>query len=51
MRKRYPDSRLWKMEEARMHAYDRNLAAAVKILSDNSDSNMKQIAVINMFEL
>ncbi|KAE9376876.1 outer membrane protein-like protein iml2 [Stipitochalara longipes BDJ] len=51
MRKRYPDSRLWKMEEARMHAYNRNLAAAVKILSDNSNSNMKQIAVINMFEL
>jgi hypothetical protein len=51
MRKRYPDSRLWKMEEARMHAYNRNLAAAVKILADNSDSNMKQIAVINMFEM
>jgi hypothetical protein len=51
MRKRYPDSRLWKMEEARMHAYNRNLAAAVKILAENSDSNMKQIAVINMFEM
>jgi Protein of unknown function (DUF3808) len=51
MRKRYPDSRLWKMEEARMHAYNRNLTAAVKILGDNSDSNMKQIAVINMFEM
>jgi hypothetical protein len=51
MRKRYPDSRLWKMEEARMHAYNRNLAAAVEILAENSDSNMKQIAVINMFEM
>lgn len=51
MRKRYPESKLWKMEEARMHAYNRNLEAAVKILADNSDSNMKQIATINMFEM
>jgi len=51
MRKRYPESRLWKMEEARMHAFNRNLAAAVEILNENSDSNMKQIAMINMFEM
>lgn len=51
MRKRYPESRLWRMEEARMLAYNRNLEAAVKILADNSDSNMKQIATINMFEM
>jgi hypothetical protein len=51
MRKRYPESKLWKMEEARMHAYNRNLETAVKILADNSDSNMKQIATINMFEM
>ena len=50
MRKRYPDSKLWKMEEARMNSYDRNLAAADKILDDNSNSNMKQIATINSFE-
>jgi hypothetical protein len=51
MLERYPHSKLWKMEEARMHAYNRNLAAAVKILADSSDSSMKQIAVINMFEM
>jgi hypothetical protein len=51
MRKRYPESRLWKMEEARMYAYNRNLGAAIKILADSSNSNMKQIAVINMFEM
>lgn len=50
MRRRYPESRLWKLEEARTLAYDRNLAAALKILTENSNSNMKQIAVINMFE-
>ncbi|KUJ20335.1 outer membrane protein-like protein iml2 [Mollisia scopiformis] len=51
MRRRYPESKLWKMEEARMHAYNRNLEAAVKILAENSDSSMKQIATINMFEM
>lgn len=51
MLKRYPESKLWKLEEARMYAYDRNLAAAVNVLSENSTSNMQQIAVINMFEM
>jgi hypothetical protein len=51
MRKRYPDSKLWRMEEARMHAYNKNLSAALEILMDNADSNMKQIATINLFEL
>ncbi|KAG9229263.1 outer membrane protein-like protein iml2 [Amylocarpus encephaloides] len=51
MRKRYPDSKLWKMEEARMQGFDRNLAAAMEILCHNADSNMKQIAAINQFEM
>ncbi|KAH6719061.1 outer membrane protein-like protein iml2 [Leptodontidium sp. 2 PMI_412] len=51
MRRRYPESKLWKMEEARMHSSNRNLAAAIKILAGNSDSQMKQIALINTFEL
>jgi len=50
MRGRYPDSRLWKMEEARMLGHDRKLRAALDILTHNSDSNMKQIATINIFE-
>ncbi|KAG9240553.1 outer membrane protein-like protein iml2 [Calycina marina] len=51
MRKRYPDSRLWKLEEARIHGYDRNLSAGIDILKHNADSNMKQIVNINIFEL
>ncbi|KAK6586561.1 hypothetical protein PZA11_001618 [Diplocarpon coronariae] len=51
MRHRYPESKLWKMEEARMHSANRNLAAGIKILSDNLESQMKQIALINIFEL
>jgi len=51
MRARYPNSKLWKMEEARMQAYSRNLSEAARILSANSDSNMQQIATINMFEM
>lgn len=51
MRKRYPESKLWKMEEARMNAYNRNLRGALAILQENANSNMKQIASINLFEL
>lgn len=51
MRNRYPESKLWKLEEARMFTYDRNLAAAVQILTENSNSNVKQIATISTFEL
>jgi hypothetical protein len=50
MRSRYPESRLWRLEEARKLGYNRNLDGALKILSDNSNSNMKQMASINMFE-
>lgn len=51
MRGRYPDSKLWKMEEARMKGYNRDLSGAMNILKHNSDSNMKQIAAINLFEM
>jgi hypothetical protein len=47
---KYPTSKFWRLEEARMLAYNHNLAAAVKILQENSNGNMRQIAVINMFE-
>ena len=47
---KYPNSKLWRLEEARMLAYNHNLVAAVKILDENSKGNMKQIAMINMFE-
>jgi hypothetical protein len=47
---RYPSSKLWKLEEARMLSYNRNLPAALSILTENSNGNMKQIAMINTFE-
>ncbi|KAL3420752.1 mitochondrial outer membrane protein [Phlyctema vagabunda] len=50
MRRRYPESKLWKLEEARVLSYDHNLGGSLAILNENSNSNMKQIAAINMFE-
>lgn len=51
MTSRHPDSRLWKMEEARMLSYNENLKGALEILEENSKSKMKQIAMINTFEM
>jgi hypothetical protein len=51
MRKRYPESKLWKLEEARMRGHNKDLAGALQILAANSESHMKQIATINMFEM
>ena len=51
MRRRYPGSKFWKLEEARMLSTNRRLAESIKILVDNSESHMKQIATINVFEL
>lgn len=50
MSKRYPESKLWKLERARMLGYNRQLPEAVKILQQSGGSNMKQIAGIVMFE-
>ena len=50
MRSRYPDSRLWLLEEARMLASDRNLPAAVKLLSDPKPSALKQVEALRLFE-
>jgi hypothetical protein len=50
MRTRYPESKLWKLEDARMEGHNKNLKAAMQMLSENAGSQMKQIAIINMFE-
>ena len=51
LRERFPDSQLWKIEEARMHSANQQLAKSVAILEHSSESKMKQITALRVFEL
>ncbi|KAF4446806.1 hypothetical protein F53441_9587 [Fusarium austroafricanum] len=51
MRSRYPDSRLWLIEEARMYSNERNVSKAVHVLTTGGESKMKQVTALNNFEL
>lgn len=50
MRHRHPKSCLWILEEARMHAANRDLSAAMALLSRPTKSPLKQIEALDMFE-
>ncbi|OAA53322.1 Tetratricopeptide repeat protein 39 [Cordyceps fumosorosea ARSEF 2679] len=51
LRARFPQSRMWLIEEAKGLANRRNLAAAIEILESGTASKMKQIQAINVFTL
>ncbi|GAP82811.1 putative mitochondrial outer membrane protein iml2 [Rosellinia necatrix] len=50
LRARYPDSGLWRFEEARSRGNKRDLNGALDILRNNK-SKMKQVAALNNFEM
>ncbi|KHN94118.1 Outer membrane protein, IML2, mitochondrial/Tetratricopeptide repeat protein 39 [Metarhizium album ARSEF 1941] len=51
LRGRYPDSRLWRVEESRLHANDKKVREAIDVLSSGKESTMKQVTAVNDFEL
>ncbi|KAI0478128.1 breast cancer protein [Xylaria cf. heliscus] len=50
MRARYPDSGLWRFEEARSLGNRKDLVGALEVLKNNK-SNMKQVDALNNFEM
>ncbi|TGJ85501.1 hypothetical protein E0Z10_g3270 [Xylaria hypoxylon] len=50
LRGRYPDSGLWRFEEARSLSNKKNLTGALEVLKNNK-SKMKQVAALNNFEM
>ncbi|KAJ2895116.1 breast cancer protein [Zalerion maritima] len=51
MRRRYPDSGLWKLEEARGYINTRRMKQGLEILKNNMNSKMMQVNALNAFEL
>ncbi|KAJ4380706.1 Mitochondrial outer membrane protein iml2 [Didymella sp. IMI 355093] len=50
MRRRYPKSHLWLLEEARMLSREKHLEASVKYLEDIGESPFKQLEALSWFE-
>jgi hypothetical protein len=50
MRKRYPKSQLWQLEDARMAASHRRLDEAITKLEQSGKSQLKQLNALHMFE-
>ena len=50
MRTRHPKSHLWLLEEARMHAFNKELSKAIDILETSKKSPLKQVEALEMFE-
>lgn len=50
MRSRYPKSQLWLLEESRMKGANRNLEAALELLTKGSKSPLKQVEALRTFE-
>lgn len=51
MRRRYPESHLWQLEEARMQAANRHLTTAISILEKSTKSPLRQVEALEMFEM
>lgn len=50
MRSRFPNSRLWLAEESRMMGANKDLEGALKLLSSNNKSPLKQVEALCTFE-
>lgn len=50
MRRNYPESRLWRLEEARMLAGDKKLEEAVEMTGTQDKSPLKQVEALQWFE-
>jgi hypothetical protein len=50
MRSRFPNSRLWLLEESRMKGANKDLEGALNLLSSNNKSALKQVEALCVFE-
>lgn len=50
MRKRFPNSQLWLLEESRMEGANKNLEKALELLCGENKSPLKQVEALRVFE-